>query len=301
MQFKFLRELQLDAADLGSTYDVAFFGQTLDDRGIRSLALSRASAVLTHAISYVPAEFVLTVDGKTFRADARTEFVAEFPAKKVLLDATTLDLPELLLLCAAYCNDPAVEQIGFVYVEPEGYKSNAAAGGTHAFSLSSQYSLFNPIPGFTPELSRSRAGRLLAFLGFEPSRLQRVISAIEDGLNIKSFSVAFGVPPYKASWEMHALMQNADVLADQSAEDVHYIGANNPFASYQLIEQTARTIDADTERLVLAPLGTKPASISVALFAAMNPNVRLMFDFPTRVKDRTYGVSRIHYFSVIPR
>lgn len=301
MRFEFLQELALDIADIGVAYDIAFFGQDLDDRGRRSHALTRASAREAHAISYNPAEFSVAVGGETFRADARDAFSVRFAGAKILLDATTLDVPELLLLCACYCNAPGVERIGFIYVEPQGYKSSSEAGGTHGFDLSSSFSSFYPIPGFTPELSRSRSGRLLAFLGFEPSRLQRVLSAIDDGLNIKSFSVAFGVPPYKASWEMHALMQNADVLSKQDADDVHYVGANNPYASFELIQKIARIIDANSERLVLAPLGTKPASISVALYAATNQNVRLMFDFPKRVRDRTFGVSRIHYFSVIPR
>jgi hypothetical protein len=290
MRITFQKELDEGTKVLRTTYDIAFFGQCLDDRGKHSIDLTKSASRLSHLINYVPEDFVLVSGTDRFRADASKAFCAKFPGTSVLLDATTLDVPELLLLCRHYFSDNATKHIGFIYVEPEGYKSK----------LSASFSPFHPIPGFTPELSSTRVGRLLAFLGFEPTRLHRVLSA-EEGSNIKAFSVAFGVPPYRASWEMRAMMPNADVLNEQNAaEDVHYVGANNPLAAYHLIEQTSKTVSDKSERLILAPLGTKPASIGAVLFAALHPNVRIMFDFPLRAADRTFGVGRIHHYGVSP-
>ncbi|HJV74706.1 MAG TPA: hypothetical protein VJ654_10825 [Noviherbaspirillum sp.] len=103
----------------------ALIGHAIDERGGRSLELTRASSASVHTMSYAAEDFMLIADGVGFRADAKSDFRTRFPAKRVLLDATTLDIPELLLICANYCADPNIQHIGFVYVEPEGYRSKS--------------------------------------------------------------------------------------------------------------------------------------------------------------------------------
>lgn len=306
MRFSCLRDLGV-AGRLSGRYPRAFVGQPLDDRGRHSAAVARASSDHCHVLAYDYEKFALTVDGVSHRSDDGSRFTQAYGAEDILIDATTLDVPELLLLTRAF---QAARSISFLYVEPDNYqKRPSEASEQHEFSLSAGFRPFSPIPGFTPELSAQRQGRLLAFVGFEPSRLSRILSPDEVG-HIKSWSVAFGVPPFQAKWEMSSFAQNADALdeaAQQSAQqaensqDVFFVGANDPLAAFNLIGTVARSIEGNSERLILAPLGTKPASVSVALFAAARKDVRVMFDFPKRLQDRTSGVGRAHQYSVMLR
>lgn len=302
MSFTCLRDLGV-AGRLSGRFSRAFVGLPLDDRGRHSVAVAVAAAGHCHSLTYDYEKFALTVDGVVHRSDEDTTLAQAYGAEDVLIDATTLDVPELLLLTRAF---HAARSISFLYVEPDDYqKRTNQASEQHEFSLSAGFRPFAPIPGFTPELSAQRQGRLLAFVGFEPSRLSRVLSPDEVG-HIKSWSVAFGVPPFQAKWEMSSFAQNADALdeaAQQSgnSHDVFFVGANDPLAAFNLITKVARSIDSDRERLILAPLGTKPASVSVALFAAARTDVRVMFDFPKRLKERTTGVGRAHEYAVVRR
>lgn len=300
MRFSYLRQLP-EAGTLPRTYKYAFRGTPLDDRGTHSCAVSAGAADAVHEVEYDVNRFQLVVGGTAYKASEAARFVADFGSNAVLLDATTLDFPELLLLTQFFIKGQA-NHIGYLYVEPGGYREKLSESDGHAFELSDGYSPFHPIPGFTPVLSPQTPGRLLAFLGFESGRLSRVLSP-DESAHIRSWSVAFGVPPFQASWEMHSIMQNIEVLEDAGAqqggkEDVHFVGANDPLAAYDLIASTYAALQGGSERLVMAPLGTKPATISVALFAATHPGVRLMFDYPLRRTGRTQGVGRVHHYGI---
>jgi hypothetical protein len=298
VKFTFQRVIP-SGARLPRTYPRAFYGAPVDDRGRCSVQLVQGASDSAHQVSYDPEKFVLRVGDETIRATNAESFRKRFPADRLLVDATTLDVPELLLLARIY-GGGAAHHLGFLYVEPEGYREGKNPSDVHGFDLSSGYRPFSPIPGFTPELSAQRQGRMLAFLGFEPGRLNRVLSP-DEVAHIKAYSVAFGVPPFQASWEMHALAKNAEALNQGIVESVLFAGANNAMAAYDLICEVAKTVDVERERLVLAPLGTKPAGVGVALYAATHDSVRVMFDFPERQPERTHGVSRVHHIGISMR
>ena len=51
--------------------------------------------------------------------------------------------------------------------------------------------------------------------------------------------------------------------------------------------------------IVIAPLGNKPCTIAVAMIAAENENVSVIFDFPTKKSNRTDGVKNTYLFSAL--
>ena len=293
MKFIFLRELSQNAS---LEYSRVFCGSALDDRGNCSIGMLMNASKKRHVVTYDLENFILNVDDVPIKASESKKFLELFDAEDILIDATTLDVPELLLLTKFFSRS-SCKHISYLYVEPKMYKLKDESGSNiHGFLLSSAYGVFSPIPGFMPELSAQKKGKLLAFLGFEPGRLRRVLSA-EEVPHIGSSSVVFGVPPFQTSWEMHALMQNAEVLIDETIDDVYFVGANDPLAAYNRISKFSKSV-AQTERLVLAALGTKPASIGVVLFASFLDNVRIVFDFPQRLPNRTEGIGKIHHYAV---
>ncbi len=282
-------------------YDVAFVGSPIDERGKTSVEKAGYAAKTVIEVKYDSDSFSLNFQEGRIPSNGRAlQRVQElYPATKVLLDATTLEFPEILLLIKAFLSIPGLE-LGFFYAEPESYEERGGldAEDLHAFALRDGYRAFSPIPGFTPMLSDTRKARLLAFVGFESTRLRRVLLE-DEGSRIKAFSVVFGVPPFKASWEMHSFMQNANVLKEQAMEEILFVGANNPRSAYRLICQMARSCCAKTEVMTLAPLGTKPMSIGVALYAAQFASgVRVIYDYPKTRENCTRGVGKIHHYSV---
>jgi hypothetical protein len=280
-------------------YDIAFIGKPMDERGSKSIEKVNLSAAKALCVNYDSDTFSLQVVDDSFPANGVgiRSFLSKYSSKKILIDATTLDFPEILFLIRSYITLGTCK-IGFIYAEPSVYekKEGLDSEDLHAFNLRDGYSRFAPIPGFTPMLSDSKKARLLAFVGFEATRLKRVLLE-DEGDRIKEFSVVFGVPPFQASWEMHSYMQNASVLRE--TEEVLFVGANNPRSAYNLISEVARASSSSNEVITLAPLGTKPMSIAVALFAAQYRNaVRVIYDYPKTRKNCTTGVARIHHFLV---
>ncbi|MNP82280.1 hypothetical protein D3C76_1808700 [compost metagenome] len=47
----------------------------------------------------------------------------------------------------------------------------------------------------------------------------------------------------------------------------------------------------------VAPLGTKPAAIASALFAAEHRGVSVRYDYPRRSQGRSSGVGKVHLFT----
>lgn len=282
------------------TYDIAFIGSPIDDRGRLSVTKAKEAAQRTAVVSYDAETFTLSVNDVRFAANNRgfRNLISDYPASRILLDASTLEFPEMLLLIKAFLSTEPLE-LGFLYVEPESYEERRGpeTEDLHAFALREEYRAFAPIPGFTPMLSDTRKARLLAFVGFESTRLKRVIHE-DEGARISAFSVVFGVPPFRASWEMHSFMQNSNILKESAFEEVLFVGANNPRATYNLISKVAGCCP-NSEVMTIAPLGTKPMSIGAALYAAQNAaGIRVIYDYPKTRPDCTHGIGKIHHYTV---
>jgi hypothetical protein len=150
---------------------------------------------------------------------------------------------------------------------------------------------------FTPMLSDRHRAHLVAFLGFEGARLLRVLSE-DDGHLYKEVTVSFGIPPFQATFDMHALMANTRLI-EQCSPNVMFSAANNPKAAYQLLQEVHRGLGGSScNRIAVAPLGTKPAAIGTALYCIDAEAMRVVYDHPERKKGRTKGVHRIHWYEV---
>jgi hypothetical protein len=117
-------------------------------------------------------------------------------------------------------------------------------------------------------------------------------------VNPQRSSIAIGVPAFKAGWEMSAMANNISVIREYNIRGgVHYCGADDPYAVYELLCQIYHGLESG-ERLVLAPIGTKPHGIGVALFASMRHDVGIIYDHPNRTNKRSEHVGHWHLFTV---
>lgn len=303
---KFIRQdvVYPDAMDTAKgKFDLAFFGrEDLDDRSQFSAPLSRSLARRVAQVQYDPQTFELKVDGVAFRSDDLEDIPRRFPATSIVIDATTMEFPDIALILRAYRRlVPTPARCIFIYTEPEEYVRRPAVEGHapgSAFDLSLGFRARNAIPAFMPMLSDHHKAHLVAFLGFEGARLLRVLSD-DDGHFYRDVTVVFGIPPFQATWDMHALLANTRLI-DQYAPCVRFSGANNPRGAYLLLQEVHRGLPGShCDRLAVAPFGTKPAAIGAALYCVEIDSMRVVYDHPERKVGRTRGVHRIHWFEVV--
>lgn len=300
---KFIRQdvvTEAEAAEVGR-FDVAFYGRDdLDDRSRHSADLVRAVARRSYQVRYEPSRFTLSIDGRRFKVDDLEDVFREFRAQSLVLDATTLEFPEILYLLSAYRKQPKRPRCGFFYVEPQRYRQrpeNMEVVPGNAFDLSEGFLGNLQLPPFTRMLSDQHKAHLVAFLGFEGDRLMRVLDA-DDGHFYQRVSIVFGIPPFQPSWDLHALMANSSLL-ERPNTSVLYCGANNPRAAYALLRDAHDGMTAGPiNRLSVAPFGTKPMALGAALFRLEHDILTPLYDHPVRKPNRTFGIHRRHWYEI---
>lgn len=297
IRFADMRQLPIDSESTPEKFDLAFVGNALDDRGRRSLEISHSSAGRVVQVAYNPDTFTLELDGESFRASNLDRIRQAYPGGSALLDATNLDPVEILILTRAFLHCVEWRRLGYVYVEPDRYMpATNEIGMDYAFAFADEFRGLRPVPGFASELRNDETGRLVACLGFEADRLDRILQD-DDGNFIQHVTLIFGIPPYRTSWEMHALLPHERVIAQHRSREVSFAGANNPKATFECLKQSVQAVGSG-QRLILAPLGSKPSAIGMALFACCRDDVRLEYDFPVRSAGKTQGIGTIHRYLI---
>lgn len=281
-----------------NSWGLVLHGDALDDRGntvLRDVA-TRASSMTS--VRYRPDELKVDIDATSVLVDEYAESLRARISGRVLLEATTLGLAEIVLCCKAL---RALGQDGFdiVYVEPNNYHrpQRSVLLLRRDFELSREVPGYQAIPGSALLLGDRKPFRSVFFLGYEEARLRRAFEELQMIRPAKT-SVAIGVPAFKAGWEMDAMANNISVIRENNVRGgVHFCGAENPFAVYELLSVVYEGLEMG-ERLVLAPIGTKPHGIGVALFAATHNDVGIIYDHPQRTQGRSSEVGHWHLFTI---
>ena len=281
-----------------SIWDVAILGESVDARGHAARSFLSNLGTRLVEVRYDEEEFSLYIDGQKINAeDLGTKFV-EFQGKSLVCEASSLGFVEIFLACRTL-KDLNFRRVDLIYVEPGQYSNPRR---THIlskrdFELSDQVPGYRAIPGATMMLSDKTARKGVFFLGYEARRLDR---ALQDYQMIRPSNccVVFGVPAFKPGWEMDAFANNIRVIKDNNLSGgVHFCGAENPLAAFDVLELIYTELQSK-ERMFVAPIGTKPNGIGVALFVAAHPEVGILYDHPKRKAGRSSSVARWHLYEV---
>jgi hypothetical protein len=281
-----------------SSWSVVLHGEALDDRGntvLRDVA-RRASSMTS--VKYRPDELLVDIDGTSVLVDEFAESLRSQINGRVLLEATTLGLAEIVLCCKAL-RTLGQDEFDIVYVEPNNYHrpQRSVLLRRRDFELSREVPGYRAIPGSALLLGDRKPFRSVFFLGYEEARLRRAFEELQMVKPSKT-SVTIGVPAFKAGWEMDAMANNISVIRENNIRGgVHFCGAENPLSVYELLSEVYEGLEMD-ERLVLAPIGTKPHGIGVALFAATHDDVGIIYDHPQRTQGRSTEVGHWHLFTI---
>lgn len=218
--------------------------------------------------------------------------------KNLLIEATTLNCPELLYLMRA-AKKEGVQTISFLYIEPEEYRRTLKSRLTdhRDFDLSGNRR-FRSVQGFGSNLTEIGPGHAVFFLGYEKARLGQALEQ-EETLQDWTKHAVFGVPAFEPSWEIDSIANNIQYFSSSSFEP-RYAAASSVEAAYGLLGQLMSDNKASLP-IVIAPLGTKPHTIGASLFlveySECDDSV-LLYDHPQRNHDRSYNVKRWHLYDV---
>jgi hypothetical protein len=87
------------------------------------------------------------------------------------------------------------------------------------------------------------------------------------------------------------------LAATRAWRNARFAQANCPFCLFNLLRDMAEQYP--DERIVIAPIGTKPHALGAVLFAVANPDsVELVYDHPIRKAQRTEGAARALVYHV---
>ena len=293
-----LQEGQKEAEIGWKRWDLTLLGKAIDDRGRAVLRSVQTRTDMMIEVAYDPFRLEVTIGNEQIAADQMTDSLAYTRGKSVLLEATTLGFAEIVLICKAL-RENKHESFDILYLEPSGYQRQLRHPllKRRDFELSSEVPGYRAIPGSAVLLGDRKRVRSIFFLGYEEARLRTAFEELQM-LSPANAMVAFGVPAFRAGWEMDAMANNISVIREKNVRGgVHFCGAENPLAVFELLCEVHRGLEQG-ERLVLAPIVTKPHGIGVALFAATHSDVGILYDHPLRAPGRSTDLGHWHLFSV---
>lgn len=184
-----------------------------------------------------------------------------------------------------------------LYVEPMEYSSVEQPNAARVFNLSERFEEISPLPGFArlPSVSQ-QSSILIPLLGFEGNRFTRVLDQTEYDSN-KTFPV-IGLPGYRPEYVDYAYKGNRVPLEiDYMHRRVAFAKANCPFDVFNAITRISE--DMPSDRIKLAPIGTKPHGVGAVLFAlSRGTRVELLYDHPKRSRKRSVGANRMCVFDL---
>lgn len=283
-----------------SKWDVSFVGNAVDNRGNKGLEYINQNSLEVICVEYLPSLFKVKFDAFDFDIDDVEQKIKLCKDKNVLIDSTTLNFAEILIIMQALKN-VGTSTFTVLYVEPKNYNiKDKLADLLHKrdFELSESIVGYEAIPGHALLLSHEIVQKVVFLCGYESERIDR---ALEDSEILgANCSCIFGVPAYSPGWEMNSFDNNISVIKEKRITGgINFCGATNPLAVYRTLENIYSGLEEDDEMFVV-PLATKPMLIGACLFLLSKPKnkVAVLYDHPKEIKDKAIEISNWHLFDI---
>ena len=278
-----------------SRWDVSFFGDPRTDQRSQ-VACDFAKKAAAQSYYLLDENNAIFVDNEKLTRPAFNLLTKD--AESILIEATTLAVPELLTIVRAAVKNN-VKRLTFLYLEPIEYRRKIKGNLTQHrdFDLSENFR-FRSVHGCMNNLAENVPGQAVFFLGYEKSRLGTALEQQEMLRKWQKYAI-YGVPGYQAGWEIDALANNAHhISADKF--NIQYVAADSVSSAYRLLNDIRRA-DKTEQTVLVSPLGTKPHAIATCLFLVEHneeQQTTLLFDHPKKRTARSTEVRKWHFHEV---
>jgi hypothetical protein len=277
-------------------YSIAFTNYSkFDERSNWTFEYISKITTKVSQVTFCPDSVALTIDD-ICHGIRQVERHA-LPSGNILIDATSLALPEILNLFELL--KLKKRRFDVLYVQPTEYNST----GVSSLDTVKSYDLSDDGIGIEqvhPNVGYSDSSHIVFFLGWEGHRFGGLINS--DEYNTSNLTCVIGTPPFKFGWENITLSNNykqiEEINCNPSAR-FKFAGANDPVKTYEVIDQIYQSAKYEQQNLCLAPLGTKPAAIAAAQFAVNHSNVVVIYDYVEKKNKRSSGTDLLHLWEFI--
>lgn len=284
----------INLSELDTVYELTFTcSSKKDEREDWVNNYIKLVSISVIGVNYDPIEVTLDIESESFALSEILNF--KLPEGRILVDATSLALPELIYLFMIFRTNK--KEFDVIYAQPNHYSGSRKEGvdSIKTFELSDDGFGIQQLPPFVGLTENST---MMIFLGFEGHRVGALLQTEE--LNTFDATCLLGIPAYKLGWEKLTLANNykqLEILRSNKNASFEFAGANDPLKVYELIEQNYDAQQYENKRLCLAPLGTKPATLAVAQFAANYEKTIILYDFVQKKERRSLGTDLVHFWS----
>ena len=279
------------------SWNVAFYGEDVDNRGRESVRISTNSAEKHHKLTYCAENQSWSIDSQ--ETESRHILQLVHGQNSVLLDGTTLGVAEICKILQLLIAKK-VPRVSFLYIEPGDYTTSSEENSLQPSYCLSDNTIVSGLRGYVLDTSNKFEGAAVIFLGFEGDR--PLVALEQQNLDDVMKYYVIGIPAFKAGWEKRSIIHNLSLISDsynKGHTEVRYCEANSVFSAYQLLEELDRELKNLDQELIIGPFGTKPESIAAALYLCRNPRrTGLIYDHPTRKHERSYDVGRFHLYDI---
>ena len=194
------------------------------------------------------------------------------------------------------------EAIICTYTEPTAYpriKHNSnefAVSDVFGFDLNNSFLGYEEIPNLKTISSKQDNYIWVVFLGFEGKRASGIHTELSD--STKMIIPILSLPSIRPGWINYAFEANQNLFenANLYCSSIKYVDALNPFAVYNCIEEIQYNYPEN--HLVLSPLGTRPVSLGVLLYAMRHEECEVYYDTPKSSCSKIVNSGKIHFYDV---
>lgn len=278
-------------------YDIGYYGAEIDERTKYSIGEICSKSNHNTCVKYNPENLTISLNKREIQCEDIPSEFASHPEKKICIDSTSLDVPELALLLKALIENK-VPSFDILYVEPESYVTDPAYSPSNSeFELSDQILGFESagIPTITKPIPDEIKGPSIFFAGFESERLASAFETFE--FYDEMVSVIFGVPSFRPGWETISFKNNLTTLRENSIQGrVEYCSASCPGGAIKKIRQIIGDSGFEGEAYI-TPLGTKPNSIAALLYS-LETETTIIYDHPQKKPGRSKGIGTRNLYRV---
>lgn len=202
----------------------------------------------------------------------------------VTIDATCFTKVHLLLLLQYLQNRLHIDEVRICYTEPLSY---ATAFGRQ-LSYGIDRTVYLP---YQPIEHRSNRVGLIAFLGHERLRLERIVQELEPDFSV----VILGDPGYARHMQDYSLLVNRTLIYRTNYDYQYRLAkapANDLMTSAEILKEQAERLQSDgCDTLYLAALGTKIQALGFDLLRRSELRIRMLlaYSIPKRYERNLYS------------